>query len=44
VNAFIKGPKTGITVEIFFDRDPARTPLLIRIPLPISSLSVELVR
>ncbi len=44
VNASISGPKTGITVEIFFDRDPARTPLLIRIPLPVSNVSVELVR
>ncbi len=44
VNASISGPKTSITVEIFFDRDAARTPLLIRIPLPISNLSVELVR
>jgi hypothetical protein len=44
VNASISGPKTSITAEIFFARDPARTPLLIRIPLPVSNLSVELVR
>ncbi len=44
VNAAIAGPKTSLTVEIFFARDAARTPLLIRIPLPISNLSVELVR
>jgi hypothetical protein len=44
VNASIRGPKASLTVEIFFDRDAARTPLLIRIPLAISNVSVELVR
>ncbi len=44
VNVSVKGPKTNVTVEVFFARDAARTPLLIRIPVPIGTLSAELVR
>jgi len=42
--ATVKGPKSNFTVEIFFARDPARTPLRIRIPLPMGTFSMELVR
>jgi hypothetical protein len=42
--ATIKGPTTNITVEIFFARDAARTPLLARIPLSLGSFTVELIR
>ncbi len=42
--ATIKGPTTDLTVEIFFARDAARTPLLARIPLSLGSFTVELVR
>lgn len=42
--ASIKGPVTDITVEIFFARDAARTPLLARIPLALGSFTVELIR
>jgi hypothetical protein len=42
--ATIKGPTTDITVEIFFARDAARTPLLARIPLALGSFTVELIR
>jgi hypothetical protein len=42
--ATIKGPTTDLTVEIFFARDAARTPLLARIPLTLGSFTVELVR
>ncbi len=42
--ASIKGPATNLTVEIFFARDPARTPLLARIPLALGSFTVELIR
>jgi hypothetical protein len=41
--ATIKGPTTDVTVEIFFARDAARTPLLARIPLALGSFTVELI-
>jgi len=44
VNVSIKGPQASLTVEIFFARDAARTPLLVRIPLSLGTLSLELVR
>lgn len=44
VLASVKGPRADVTVEIFFARDAARTPLVIKVPLSIGSLSVELVR
>ena len=42
--ATIKGPSTNLTVEIFFAKDAARTPLLARIPLALGTFTVELVR
>ncbi|HTB15508.1 MAG TPA: DUF3108 domain-containing protein [Bryobacteraceae bacterium] len=42
--ATIRGPVTDLTVEIFFARDAARTPLLARIPLALGSFTVELIR
>jgi hypothetical protein len=42
--AMIKGPTTDLTVEIFFARDAARTPLLARIPLALGTFTVELIR
>jgi len=42
--ATIKGPTTDVTIEIFFARDAARTPLLARIPLALGSFTVELIR
>lgn len=44
VLASLKGPKAESTFEIFFARDAARTPLLIKIPLSMGTFSVELVR
>jgi hypothetical protein len=40
----LKGPAADSTVEIFFDRDPARTPLIIKAPLALGTFSMELVR
>ena len=40
----IKGPRSDASAEVFFARDAARTPLLIKVPLPLGTLSVELVR
>ena len=39
-----KGPKSEFTFEIFFARDAARTPLSIKIPVTVGTLSLELVR
>ena len=40
----VKGPKSDFSFELWTARDPARTPLLVRAPLPVGSLSMELVR
>lgn len=40
----VKGPKSEFSVEIYYARDAARTPLLVKIPLPVGTLSMELVR
>ena len=42
--ATIKGPTTDLTVEMFFARDAARTPLVAHIPLALGSFTVELIR
>jgi len=42
--ATIKGPSTNLSVEIFFAKDAARTPLLARIPLALGTFTVELIR
>jgi hypothetical protein len=44
VNVSVKGPASDFTIEIFYARDPARTPLLIKIPVAIGTVSLELVR
>jgi hypothetical protein len=40
----LKGPKSDTTVEVFYARDAARTPLAIRIPAKLGTLSLELAR
>jgi hypothetical protein len=40
----VKGPKADFSVEVFYARDAARTPLLIKIPQAVGTLSMELVR
>ena len=44
INLYLKGPSSDYKLELFFDRDPARTPLIIKAPLPVGTLSMELVR
>ena len=44
VNVSVKGPKSNLTIEVFFARDAARTPLLVRIPLAVGAFSMDLVR
>ncbi len=40
----VKGPKADFSFEIFFARDAARTPLEIRVPVSVGTISMELVR
>jgi hypothetical protein len=40
----VKGPRAEFSVEVYFARDAARTPLLVKIPLAAGALSMELVR
>jgi Protein of unknown function (DUF3108) len=40
----VKGPRADLTVEVYYARDAARTPLLIKIPQAVGTLSMELVR
>ena len=40
----IRGPASDTTFEAYFDRDAARTPLSVRVPLPMGKFSLELIR
>lgn len=42
LNATVQGPRSSFSFEIFYARDAARTPLKIRIPLPVGAISVDL--
>jgi|SRR5947209_6037702 len=42
--AHVKGPASDLTFEIFYARDAARTPLLIKVPVSVGTISLELVR
>jgi len=44
VTCRVKGPASEVQFEAYFDRDPARTPVAIRVPLPVGKFSLELVR
>lgn len=44
VTVFCKGPASDVAFEIFFGRDAARTPLLVRAPFAVGTLSMELAR
>jgi len=44
VVATLKGPSSEISFEMFFARDAARTPVLIRVPLSLGTFSMELAR
>jgi Protein of unknown function (DUF3108) len=41
---YLKGPTADSTVDIFFDRDPARTPLIVKAPFALGTFSMELAR
>jgi hypothetical protein len=42
VRTSIKGPKSDITIELYFSHDAVRTPLLAKLPLPLGMFTVEL--
>ena len=44
VSVSVKGPASTTSFEIFFARDAARTPLLVKIPLTVGTISLELAR
>jgi hypothetical protein len=44
MHAVVKGPKADFQCDLFLARDAARTPLSIRIPLPLGVFSLDLVR
>jgi hypothetical protein len=40
----LKGPASSVEFEIYFARDAARTPLLVKVPLSVGKFSMELIR
>jgi hypothetical protein len=40
----LKGAQSNLQFEIYFARDPARTPLLVNVPLAVGKFSMELIR
>ena len=44
LNVSVKGPASDFSFEIFYARDAARTPLLIKVPVTVGTVSLELVR
>jgi hypothetical protein len=40
----VKGPKSDFHFEVYYARDPARTPLQIRVPLSMATFTLDLVR
>jgi Protein of unknown function (DUF3108) len=44
VKASVKGPASDINFEVFFLKDAARTPALVRVPFSLGTFAMELVR
>jgi len=44
ITAAVRGPASDFTVEIFFAHDAVRTPVLIRVPVSVGTISAELMR
>jgi hypothetical protein len=44
ITASLKGPASQLAFDLYFARDEVRTPLVIRVPLPVGTFSMELVR
>lgn len=43
VQTHIRGPKADYTIDIYFTKDAARTPILARLPLSLGTFTLELV-
>ncbi|MCS7025299.1 MAG: DUF3108 domain-containing protein [Bryobacteraceae bacterium] len=43
IQASVKGPASEFSLELFFARDSARTPLLVKLPLSLGLFAMELV-
>jgi len=44
INVSVKGAKADSTFEVFYARDAARTPLLIRVPISLGTITMELTK
>ncbi|MBV8818277.1 MAG: DUF3108 domain-containing protein [Acidobacteriaceae bacterium] len=44
LTASLKGPASDISFEVFFLKDAARTPALVKVPLTLGTFSMELIR
>jgi hypothetical protein len=44
VTCTVKGPNSEVKFDMYFARDPARTPLVIKAPLAMGTFSMELIR
>ena len=42
--ATLKGDKADVTFDVFFAKDAARTPVLVKVPFQLATFSMELVR
>jgi hypothetical protein len=42
--ATLKGEKADLTFDVFFSKDAARTPVLVKVPLQLATFSAELIR
>jgi hypothetical protein len=40
----VKGAQANVSFEVFFARDAARTPLSLKVPFPVGTISMDLVR
>ncbi|MBL8233162.1 MAG: DUF3108 domain-containing protein [Bryobacterales bacterium] len=44
IRANVKGPASEFSIELFFAKDTARTPLLVKLPLSLGMFALEIVR
>jgi hypothetical protein len=44
ITAAVRGPQSDLTIEIFFAQDAARTPVLVRVPVVLGTLTAELMK
>lgn len=44
IRASVKGPASEFNIELFFARDAARTPLMVKLPLSLGMFAMEIVR